>query len=203
MSMPSFAALPCHLRRAFSLPVARTAAPSALLAQAMRAFAVAGLVLLSACASTRGVGDPNTPTGGVAVEVESRDSESLKISLYRVWPDGTIDWGGGRDAMNSVTTWEGLMGQSEIASMRQLLEQDGWYDGRPKGSGTPKTATATVVVKSAAGSRTTTIRGSSPELERLLEVLRQATKGRHDGYMRKLPDAAPRLEEPDPRTDQM
>lgn len=181
----------------------RANAARAGLSRTIATVATALLLLLTACASTRGVGDPNTPTGGVALEVETRDSESLKLSLYRVWPDGVIDWGGGRDAMNSVTTWEGLMGQAEIAKMRTLLEQDGWYEGRPTGSGTPKTAMATVVVRSAAGSRTTTIRGTSPELDRLLEVLREATKGRHDGYLRKLPEAPPRLEEPDPRTDQL
>lgn len=156
---------------------------------------LAGLLLatLAACTSTSGVGDPSTATGGISLEVESRNTDSQHMALYLVSPDGTLDWGGGRNAMNGTTTWQGTLSTEQIAALRTLLEEDGWFDGKPKGSGTPRSRIGRVMLRSERGNRRYELRGECPAFDRLAALLESAARGRHEAHLNTLPVAGDRM----------
>lgn len=151
------------------------------------------LATMASCTSTSGVGDPSTATGGVRLEVESRDTESQLMALYVVSPNGTLDWGGGRNAMQGTTTWQGTLTAEQIAALRTLLEEDGWFDGRPKGSGTPRSKVGRVMLRSDRGNRRYELRGECPAFDRLVALLESAARGRHEAHLNTLPVAGDRM----------
>ena len=156
---------------------------------ALRALALLAFALLAACA-TSGVGNPASATGGTYVDCSVTDGDELKAVHWIVSPDGTIEFGGGRDAMNNTMTWKGKMSQQEIDALRALLEDDGWYAGTVAGTGTPKNRNVHVVVKYSDGTRKFNIQGRCDEADRLEALLQRASAGRLDPYLKKLPAAS-------------
>lgn len=104
--------------------------------------------------------------------------------------------------MEGTTTWVAQLTPEQIADLRKLLDEDGWLAGRPEGSGTPHSQFARVIVRGPQGTQSYRIRGHSEALDRLLRQLDLDTRGRHDEFMRRVPSAPPRMDEPDPRYDQ-
>jgi len=161
------------------------------------------LAILAGCTNVPGLGDPGSATGGMFLEVDARDGDQLRAILIRVQPNGAIEWGGGRDAMNATTTWEAPLTAEQIATLRALLDKDGWFSGVPEGSGTPNSRFTRVVLRGPEGTQRYGIRGTSPVAERLVTTLESFTRGRHDEFLKRVPAAEPRMDEPDPRYDQL
>lgn len=158
-------------------------------------LALAWSVLLSGCASSsrQGIGDPNTPTGGVAIEFDNRDTAALRVIFATVSAEGTLAIGGGADGFNQRTTWSGTLTAEQAEALRTILREDGWTDGTVFASGTPKSKIARVTIRSGAGRQSYSLIGESEAVDRLDAFLCGASRARFDHFMRMLPEpSAPR-----------
>jgi len=165
--------------------------------------AVGGAVLtLGACATgdrQRAAADaPPREDGLISLAVHWSDGAEGRAALYEIRRDGTIAFGGGFDASSGKTTWSGPLDPADRAAIWATLRADGWVDaggrGRIQGTGEPRSRRGDVRITTAAGMTRHSIRGASPELDRLRERMEQATAGRFDQTLRALPQAgdAPR-----------
>jgi hypothetical protein len=191
--------MPCEHEIDGAGPWSRLRSAAILLTRLLAAL----LLLPPGCTTVPGLGDPASATGGIFLEVDARDGEQLRARLIRVQPSGAIEWGGGRNAMNGATTWEAPLTAAQISSLRTLLEQDGWFAGTPDGSGTPQGQFTRVMLRGPEGTQSYRIRGESPAADRLVDLLESFTRGRHDEFMKRIPATQPRMDEPDPRYDQL
>ena len=82
-------------------------------------------LLTAGCAAARG-----PVSNGVSLEMEFRRGDD-SIALFRVRPDDTIAYGGGRDAIQGRTTWSGPLTAEEAAELRTLLDDRGWFSPVP------------------------------------------------------------------------
>ena len=79
------------------------------------------------CASTPEV---ESPTGGRTLSLHARHADNVQ-ALYIVEDDGTLSFGGGRDAWLDKTTWNGPMTQAEIAELFALVDEHDWFEKAP------------------------------------------------------------------------
>jgi len=156
-------------------------------------LAAASMVVLNGCASStrQGIGDPNTPTGGVAIEFDNRDTAELRVIFATVSAEGVIAIGGGADGFNQRTTWSGTLTAEQAGALRAILREDGWTDGTVFASGTPKTRIARVIIRSGAGRQSYSLIGESEAVDRLDAFLCGASRARFDQFMRMLPEPPP------------
>lgn len=86
---------------------------------------------LFGCASARlgGGGDGRVDrTGGLAIELLVRGDDQ-SAAFYRVDRSGQLEFAGGRDATQKRISWKGQLDKDDIASVRSLLETNGWLSG--------------------------------------------------------------------------
>lgn len=97
----------------------------------MRATAVliTGLLVLGALVQC-GLPDPSSRSGGLSLEVAVEDTGQVAL-LYRFEQDGMLSFGGGATARAKEIAWTGRMSDDDIATLRSLLDEHGWFDGGP------------------------------------------------------------------------
>ncbi len=146
-------------------------------------WAVIAVGLLTGC-SFHGAADPLSPTGGIAMEMQVAGEGNL-AALYRVQPDGKIQFGGGAEARNRRITWTGQMTAREIQQLRELLEQYGWFDTAPTfpRRDMPKPKRSYRLTLSWPGGRWhRRVRGASPQVTEIHDLLEQIARRRLEGH---------------------
>ncbi len=146
---------------------------------------------------TGGVGG-RSPTGGIKLELLVQGEANLAV-LYRVSEDGTIGYGGGADARNRTITWTGQMTPGEIDELRALLQQHGWFRGAPRSTGEPQERVSRIKLSHAGRSHSYKVRGSSPEVTPIEQLLDRVARRRFERFLESLPKAATRPREREPR----
>lgn len=147
---------------------------------------VALVMCLACCGNRLKAGDPDTPMGGVALEILRTDGRSSH-ALYRVESDGTLSFGGGFDALRDRTTWTAAMTTEQIAALQALLEEHGWFASPPAGASFDSDVVHKVTFASPRASWRARVRGGGPHLDPILDFLREAALSRHDDLLDSLP----------------
>ncbi len=138
---------------------------------------IATAAALTGCAAG---GSPDSPTGGIALEMIVRGEANL-AALYRVDRDGSISFGGGVDARNDRVTWTGSMTAAEIDELRRLLEEYGWFERVPVSTGEPPQRRYRIWLRWPGGRKRYKVRGSSPDITPIHDHLERVARRRLGG----------------------
>jgi hypothetical protein len=150
----------------------------------MRPLIVALAVLLAGCSAP----DPGSVTRGLSLEVWDRGLENRAV-LYRVETDGTISFGGGRDAINQRISWTGPLTADEVDQLWVLLEDHGWLSGevRAASTGEPRRRQCRIQLRWPGGRKRFRFRGENPDVEPVEALLAEASRRRLQGDLETLP----------------
>ncbi len=164
------------------------------------ARALAAIALLAVCASGFGCSSPPPASPGwpKGLELEMLVTAGDDVaSLYLVRPDGTISWGGGYDARHGRTSWTGPLTGEEIDQLHRLLDELEWFTRAPASAadddGAPRGEPAyRIKLRWRNGKRDYTVRGPSPDVAPIEELLQRAARRRLDVFLQTLPKAGER-----------
>ena len=144
------------------------------------------------------------PTGGVTLELYARDADQRQ-SYYELRRDGTLGWGGGRDALNQTPSWTGAMLAHEIDELLVLLEQAQWFQAKPKSTRVPEGQLYELRLTHRDNLRTRQVTGRWEAIEPIERLLYNASLRRLDPQIEALPraglverDAEPATKAPEP-----
>ncbi len=154
-----------------------------------RLLLLALLATLAGCASSSkwyvSAGGPS-PTGGMALQLELRDTEENQFARFRVEPDGTLVYWGGKDVLFDKVTWTGSIDAEQGRSLAELVRRE-----RPLDSFSPagEDAQPTWVLELAEhGSLTDhTVHGEVPCMRAIYDTLQQFASARFDTVLDALP----------------
>jgi hypothetical protein len=154
------------------------------------AMLLAALLGAAGCAVPR-AGDtrPDVMSAQVELFVDHGDGA---LELYRVERDGTIHFGGGRDARERRTTWQDRLSDAEIADLEQVIADHGGFRLVPDSSAEPRDRTARLTLRSGDGTIRHEVRGGSEAIESLRSALDRIARRRHDRVLQSLPEPGPR-----------
>jgi hypothetical protein len=147
----------------------------------------AGLLaaLPAGCATTTAAAGGDV-TGGLTVEMYvAQEGESY--ARYRVENDGVLRFAGGREAQDRKFTWSGPMTGQEIADLRALIAEHGWFDSDPPSTGLPEGLTYEIRLRQVGRRRSFTVRGDDQAVAAVRELLATAARRRNEEFLRRLP----------------
>jgi hypothetical protein len=151
----------------------------------------AWFTLLGGCASGPSSADGPDITGGLSLRMMiARPGDSF--ALYEVRTDGTLLYGGGRDALNDHFTWTGPLTAEEIAELNRLVDEHGWFERDIASESDAEGIKTMITVRRAGAKRAFTVRGVSPRVEPVEALMRSAAQRRHDEFIRTLPQPGQR-----------
>lgn len=148
---------------------------------------VAAAVILNGCA---GAPRTDTPTGGTDFIMYVRDGTGAEAH-YEVGRDGSLAFGGGMAACIGKITWTGTLTAEELEQFRSLLQAQNWFDRKPASTGQPPTQMYRITINSPEVRRAFKVKGESPELEAIRELLARAALRRLEDDLRALPQPGP------------
>ena len=96
-----------------------------------RLLLIALLATLTGCASSSKWYVPSggpSPTGGMALQLELRDTETNQFARFRVEPDGTMVYWGGKDVLFDKVTWTGSIDAAQGKSLVELVRRESPLD---------------------------------------------------------------------------
>lgn len=145
------------------------------------------MVALTGCSSSRG-GNPNSATSGLAVQLTMRD-DSNAAALYRVNQDGEISFAGGTDAYTEKISWTGELSDDEIARLREVLTDNGYFESGPRSSATDADRRYEVELRWPDGDLSYSVNGRGLRIAALEDYLIAVSSKRFDDVMQALPQA--------------
>ncbi|MHC4613644.1 MAG: hypothetical protein ACYTAU_08730 [Planctomycetota bacterium] len=150
----------------------------------VRPVVAALAVVLAGCSAA----DPGSATRGLSLEVWDRGLENRAV-LYRVETDGTISFGGGRDAIQQSVSWTGPLTAEEIDQLWVLLEDHGWFSGevRAASTGEPRRRQCWIRLRWPGGKKRIRFRGENPDVDPVEALLAEASRRRLQGDLKTLP----------------
>ena len=77
----------------------------------------------------------SSPTGNLGLEFDLANPQEQQYARYRVQPDGTVLFWGGRDAILDTVTWKGTLPAASAAQLEQLVRSGAWFASPPRGDG--------------------------------------------------------------------
>ena len=78
---------------------------------------------------------PGSPTGDLGLELDLSNPEEQQYARYRVQPDGTVLFWGGRDAIFDKVTWKGTLPAESATALDTLVRSGAWFASPPRGDG--------------------------------------------------------------------
>jgi len=114
--------------------------------------------------------------------------------LYRVNGASALGFGGGAVAFNRELSWEGTLEQQEYDRLQELLEQHGWFDGTIDTTGDARQPVSRISLRWPGGSRRLKLRGVSPGVEPVRQLLDRAARRRFKPQLESLPQAGDKVE---------
>jgi hypothetical protein len=152
------------------------------------------LLLCLAAVMAIGCESPSRTTGpdvmgGMTLEIfEAHTGGSY--ALYRVETDGTLRFAGGLDAQQGRFTWDGPLTAEEREQLLELLRRHGWFATEPPSTGEPPGTTYRVRIDRRSQPsirRRWRIRGETPAVTEVADLLEQASRRRNEEFLRALP----------------
>lgn len=160
--------------------------PASLLA----VFVLASAACITSGCATAHRTEPDR-TGGIAIDffIEKAD---YAAAYYHVQTDGTIGYGGARDARNRKTTWTGDMADKQIDRLQAILKEHDLLADSPQCAHEADAPRYNITIRSNAGRNRIRVQGECPPLEQLHNHLREIAKARFEHII----DTLPRPERP-------
>jgi len=137
------------------------------------------------CASTTAV-RANTATGGLELRMFVRDQTGA-TALYQVNPDGSLNFGGGFDALVDHTTWTGQMTPQEIQELRELIESHHWLSANPVSTKQPPDMLYRVELRATETRKHFSVKGESLDMQPVRELLAHISLRRLEDDLKRLP----------------
>lgn len=109
-------------------------------------------------------------------------------ALYRVWPDGTIEYGGGGDAQDDKTTWTDRLTAAEADELTTAIAEQQWVDREPTSSGEPADHIFTIDLSGPGGRRKYRVTGDNPRITPVLDLLDRIARRRFDEFLDEFPE---------------
>jgi len=131
--------------------------------------------------------DTTSRTGGHRLTLDVRTGDSDSIAIYRVQPDGIIEFAGGRDALLGSTTWTGTLTDEEIDTLVTLLRDHQWYTQPFESTGQPDDLHQSGVVRGPTGFRRFEVTGEHPRIAPVRTLLERAAGRRNERVLDALP----------------
>lgn len=147
------------------------------------------------CTSSVGGPPADTPTGGLEFRMFVRDGSGAE-SLYQVNRDGSIEFGGGMKARLDDTAWKGQLTPDEIHQLRELVESHGWYQRNPASTDQPPKMIQRVTLNSPQVRRRFRVKGESPDVAPIRELLDHAALRRLEPDLERLPQPSAQRQPP-------
>jgi hypothetical protein len=148
---------------------------------AMLLVAVAGCALLTS-PSTR----EQSATGGIDLRMFVHDHTGAE-ALYVVHKDGTFEFGGGMAARLDKTFWTGAISADEGQQLQSLIEENRWFEDRPKSTNQPESFRYRIHINSPQGRTRITLKGQHPRVEPVRQMLDRIALRRLDSDLQQLP----------------
>ena len=86
-------------------------------------------------------------------------------------------------------SWSGPLTADEIERLNTLLQQHGWFAGNLTGTGEPRRRQLRIGLWWPGGSQRFRLRGETPDVAPVMELLEAAARRRFEGILQTLPKA--------------
>ncbi len=110
--------------------------------------------------------------------------------IYRVDQDGSIHFGGGKDAQLNKTSWAGKLTQQEIEQLRASLDEQGWFTAEPASSSTDADRKYRIELRWPEGNRSYKVAGKGSKIAPIEDLLIKIANRRHDVFLDSLPQGS-------------
>jgi hypothetical protein len=160
----------------------------------MKRFIASSMCLVIAALLAHGLGGctslqsqrEQSATGGLELTLFVRDATEAE-AFFQVNADGTLGWAGGIYARLHSPKWTGAMTAEEIAQLRQLINDRDFFRVRPASSEEPPKQIYRILINAPEHRARFTVKGHSPELEPIRELLAKASLRRLEDDLNRLP----------------
>jgi len=127
-----------------------------------------------------------SPTGGLGIQLELRDTETNQFARYRVEPDGAFTYWGGKDVLFDSITWQSVIDDDQGRELARIVREQGLMQSPAGGpEGTEPTWELQLVDGTAA--RNYTVYGQNDSLESLYDALQRISSTRFAEILDALP----------------
>jgi len=138
------------------------------------------------CASASRSADGAHRTMGAAIDLFVDHADGRR-AFYRVFPDGSLGFGGGNDARTRRVAWTGVMTDEQAAKLRQLIDEHGWHTHHPEPGPNTDRVTFRIDLRSSDGRRRYTVNGESPDVVPVYNYLHEIAMQRFEHVIETLP----------------
>ncbi|MCA9296174.1 MAG: hypothetical protein KC983_06640 [Phycisphaerales bacterium] len=147
--------------------------------------------VLAGCSSTStggmfGDADGSTDSG-FSLEILYTDEANL-AALYRIRPNDTFEFAGGRDALSGQATYTTLLSREEVDRVRLRIAEVGWETREPVSTDDPPKRRFAIRFTTERGSYSYRVRGESPDVRPVLELLDDFSRRRLKADLDRLPE---------------
>jgi hypothetical protein len=143
-------------------------------------------ITLAGCAGTATTENARQLAGGLALDLLVERTDGSR-AFYRVFPDGTLGYGGGADARSRRITWTGTMTEQQVEHLARLVDEHGWHMREPKDGPNPDEVVFRIDLRTAEGRFRYRVRGDSPAILPVYNHLREIALLRFEHVIETLP----------------
>ena len=144
------------------------------------------IVLVWACSSVGcGSSDASSLTGGLSFELLYRGPEQA-VAYYTLDERGVLAFGGGMDAYMHRTRWKGELTPEDVEELELLIRKNQWFEAEPTSIGEPP-PTYELKLRGPQGAHDYRVRGRSPAIDPVLDLLDKIARRRFDKYLDRFP----------------
>ena len=150
---------------------------------------VALFMALGGCSSSASwyrATDGPSPTGGLGVQMELRNTETNQFARFRVEPDGAFTYWGGKDVLFDSITWEGAINGDQGRGLAQLVRKEGLMQS-PAGGVDGAEPTWELQLVDGTATRNYTVYGENASLQSLYDFLQDIASARFASVLDALP----------------
>jgi hypothetical protein len=148
---------------------------------------LAWLALLTGCATDGSILHPMPDQmSGLFLEI-SVEKPPDSFALYSVKKDGTISFGGGKEARQGETTWTDELSDEERVKIVAMVEQFGWLHSGPVSSKTNPEHEYAVSARRGSTRMSVEVTGDNPQVVEMVSYLDQICRRRFDAFIESLP----------------
>ncbi len=155
-------------------------------ARSTTAVAAFVLAVLAGCAVTGPADTGPDLTGGRTWELYTAREGAM--ARYRIDPDGTLHFGGGRDAMGGRFSWSGPLTAAELDELVELIDEASWFDG-PEPVGDDSGRTWALSERMGMKVRRVSVEGDTEKLREVYDLLSTASRRRYGDFLESMPKA--------------
>jgi hypothetical protein len=130
--------------------------------------------------------DGPSPTGGLGVQMELRNTETNQFARFRVEPDGAFTYWGGKDVLFDSITWEGVIDGDQGRGLSQLVRKEGLMQPPAGGADGAEPIWELQLVDGTA-TRSYTVYGENASLQSLYGFLQDIASARFTSILDALP----------------